>query len=404
MISISSRIRNSMLVLSLILCVFFAVLLFLQAYMIEDRLLLNQFDVEKQHFEKTGAYHKLDTPNSNIQIYLSLNSLPEFLPDTFKSQLVKHNGVREYYDDHHAVFVESGMLPESGQQYFLVYDVFDLLVVKNSKLKLFITISLVGVLAFSLAIVISNRLSRTTLLPLKRLSVALKKHDIDDAVIDLAKAFSDDEVGTLAKSLAIALKQAREAAKREFEFNQGVSHELRSPIQVARSTAELLELSASNAQHKYIQRFKRSAEEMNETVEAFLWLASDRRACVSDRSSITDLQVRVQEIASSRPNIYAVFTSEVSLKYEYPLPRHTLYMLVRSLMHNAISHGVSDEIHIKCSEGALVISNKIDPSSQASSGFEMGLAIVQRICNRFDCGLHVDKTKPDTFRVEIKFP
>ena len=50
-ISITSRIRNAMVGLTVVLCLFFTGLIFLLVYIIEDEVFLNQIKVEQAAFE-----------------------------------------------------------------------------------------------------------------------------------------------------------------------------------------------------------------------------------------------------------------------------------------------------------------------------------------------------------------
>ena len=396
-ISITSRVRNAMVGLTLGLCLLFAALIFLLVYVIEDQVFVNQVKVEQAMFEQIiedadpQEIRDWQPFNRNIQRIDSLDNLPNSLPAMALSSLAERRGVHEYFDDDNAMFIASLMLPNNAGRVYLVYDVKGLLVVRNTKRTLFFLIGGLTLIIALVAILLARQLTKSTLAPVSRLSHALQNNDLDHVVIELANEFSEDEIGVLAHELAQALEQVRKSAEREYQFNRGVSHELRSPIQVAQSAAELLHLIAGDADtqlSKPIARLQRSVVEMNEIAEAFLWLASDRVVEQSEMASTAALQKMLIAVQSGFHTHEIVVNTTPLAPHYYPLPSTVLSVVLRSLIRNAVVHGEPPTIVVDMHADRITVSNSINPAARENKGFGIGLSIVQRICDRFDCELN----------------
>jgi signal transduction histidine kinase len=304
------------------------------------------------------------------------------------------------------MFIASLRLPNDGASYYLIYDVKDLLVVRNTKRALFAMIGGLTLIITIVAVIVARRLTRATLAPVSRLSRALQNDDLDHVIIELASEFSEDEIGILTRELAKALERVRESAEREYQFNRGVSHELRSPIQVAQSATELLQLYADESDtriSKPIARLQRSVAEMNEIAEAFLWLASDREVEPSEMCSATALDNTLTAVQASLPNHQLVIKKPSSEPYYYPLPNTVLSVVIRSLVRNAAIHGDLSAIMVDMQSDRISVTNSVTMNADENKGFGIGLSIVQRICDRFACQLNTQQESDKRYSVSIVF-
>ena len=411
-ISITSRVRNAMVALVLVLCLLFTVLIFLMVYIIEDKVFVNQMLVEQAAFERViydadpQQIRDWQPLNANIKRIDSAHALPDSLPVESLKSVKESHGVHEYFDDHNAMFIASLMLPNNGASYYLVYDVKDLLAVRDSKEGLFILISILTLVIAGIAVMVARRLTKSTLAPVAHLTDALQDNDLDDVVIELAKQFSEDEVGVLTRELAQALERVRESAQREYEFNRGVSHELRSPIQVAQSTTELLHMVVGDGDtqlSKPIARLQRSVAEMNEVAEAFLWLASDRTVEQNEMCSVTGLQKTIATVQSTFLSNEVVINTTLLESFLYPMPSTVLSVVLRSLVRNAAIHSEQSTIVVDLKHDSITVSNLVNIMGKDSNGFGIGLSIVQCICDRFDCELATQMQSDNRYTSSIVF-
>lgn len=411
-ISITGRVRNAMVGLTLILCLLFTGLIFLLVYVIEDQVFVNQVKVEQVAFERIIAtadpqqIRSWQPANANIQRIDLAANLPASLPNAAVRNIVERPGVHEYFDDAHAMFIASLMRPNNGPAYFLVYDVNELLVVRSSARTLIFLIGALTLIITVVAVMLAQRLSKATLAPIARLSSALQNNDLDHVVIELANEFSEDEIGVLTRELAQALEQVRESAQREYEFNRGVSHELRSPIQVAQSASELLQIYVGEEDSKMskpVSRLQRAVTEMNEISEAFLWLASDRAVEQNERCSAAKLHATLRAVQSAFPAHKIIVNTLALDTIYYPLPSTVLSVVLRSLVRNAFIHGEVSPITVDLHADRVMVSNLVNLTSQEDKGFGIGLSIVQRICERFGCDLNTHLHNDNRYSSTIMF-
>ena len=411
-ISITSRIRNALVGLTLGLCALFAMFIFMLVYVIEDQLFVNQIKVEQAVFERVidagdqQLIRDWQPSNRNIRRVDSLASLSESLADNALSAIAERPGVHEYFDDDKALFIASLILPNNAGKYYLVYDVKDLLVVRNTKRALFYLIGGLTLIITLVAVLVARQLTKSTLAPVSRLSHALQNNDLDHVVIELANEFSEDEIGVLAHQLAQALEQVRNVAEREYQFNRGVSHELRSPIQVAQSATELLHLVAGDGDtqlNKPIARLQRSTAEMNEIAEAFLWLASDREVKQSEMCSLSALQKNLAALQAGFPTHEVVINTSPLAPLYYPLPSTVMAVVLRNLLRNAVVHGERSTIVVDIDPDNITISNSLASVAHEDNSFGIGLSIVQRICDRFDCELNSQLQDDNRYHSSLVF-
>ena len=409
-ISIRARFRNAMIGLSLALCAVFTFLLFMTVFTTEDRVFVNQLTAEKQLYER----HQTQSPgaawqptNRRFKLIESAETLPASLTLDYRERIAGETGIHEYFDDEHAYFVNHFKRSDNGQAVFLLYDVSDLLAVRGNKLPIFLTIIVLTLIVTAGAVFIAHRLVSRTLEPVRKLRDELQHGELDDVVIDLANQFSEDEIGVLTRELALALGRVRDAAQREYEFNRGVSHELRSPIQVARSATELLELHAQNEGGQladFVERLKRSVVEMNEIAEAFLWLASDRDVGPGDTCSVESVRETVATVQNMFPALDLGINTDLPPDFSFPLPQNVMAVIVRNLLRNAIDYGENQAIDINIRDRILAVKNATSQAAEDNRGFGIGLSIVQRICDRFDCELKTVHDPDGFYLASITFP
>ena len=411
-ISITSRVRNAMVGLVVVLSLLFTGLIFMLVYIIEDQVFVNQVKVEQRAFELIIAdadpqkIRDWQPLNRNIVRIDSAKDFPKSLPAKALASVVERRGVHEYFDDDNAMFIASLMRPNNSSSYYLVYDVKDLLVVRNTKRTLFALIGMLTAVIAAASVIFAGRLTKSTMAPVSRLSKALQNNDLDHVIIALANEFSQDEIGVLTRELAQALERVRESAEREYQFNRGVSHELRSPIQVAQSATELLQLYAAESDIKIskpLARLRRSVAEMNEIAEAFLWLASDRIVEQSELCSLVALQTSLAAVQSAFPTHEIVINTLSTKHFSYPLPSSVLSVVIRSLVRNSVIHGDLSPIMVEIHADRISVSNSVSMRTQQNKGFGIGLSIVQRICDRFGCELNTHLESDNRYISSITF-
>lgn len=411
-ISVSSRIRNAILGLALGLCLVFGGFMFLIMFIVEDEIFVKQIHAEQNDYEEflknrssKDSQQRWRPTNGNMRMLESISQLqaelPKDLPDEFLSLLLEHSGIYEYFDGQHALFISHQKY--HGKTGFLIYDVSKLLAVRGSKTTLFSLILIITLIAALLSIVIAHTLSKSTLAPIKTLINELQEHGFNSTVINQARQFSTDEIGILTHELALAIESQNTAAKREFEFNRGVSHELRSPIQVAQSTCELL--IAMNSENSAMQlnkplgRLQRATEEMSEIAHTFLILSNKHG--INHQGNCQRKQLKDLINNNERDNVIEIIDL-VDDSHNYPMDASMLRIILRHLIRNADTHGIEDSTSIEFNEYKISVNNTIMYDQTSSKGYGIGLNIVKALCERSNHSLLISNSD-GIFKADIVF-
>ena len=385
----------------------FGMLIFLLMYVIEDQIFINLLHAEQDHFnQQTSLQAESWQPeNRYMKLVVSKQNLPEELQNVVSQKL----GIYEFFKDNYAYFILHGkkQLSNNTQEssYYITFDVSELLAVRQGKTTLITTVVIFTLLVLLIAIWVAIRLAKKSLAPLKKLTDELQTQDLSELPQGFSKPFVGDEVGILAKQLEEAIKRSQSAAQREFEFNRGVSHELRSPIQVALSSVELLELTQPELKdNKATQRLKRSINQMEQISEAFLWLASQRSLEAENTNACIGLEKLITDYLQQYPNKTINLHNQLPEQLQLNIPKPVFIVIFDNLIRNAIQHGSEDEIQIKLNTDSIQIINSqlVDSSLDSQSshsktgGYGVGLMIVERICQRLNWEL-IMQTNNDSF-------
>jgi len=392
--SLASRIWWALVGVSVVLCFAFSCVIFFLVYVIEDTVFVNEMMVERTFFEKAvneGVDDDWVPSNRFMKIYNNVSDIPGEIDELmFK----RNNKAVEIFAGEQTAFLLRGTNKKTGQHYYLYYKVADVLAVRRNFHELFTLIGVVWVSVLSVAMFVAVRLVRTILSPLRKITDQLKDGHSHELPQKFSTNFSNDEVGILTRVLDDALARVHESANREFEFNRSVSHELRSPIQVAKSAVELLleNMKSSESVTKYpaIERLQRSIVEMQQIVEVFLWLASDKNVEEIEPSDVASIRKLVESLSlknSGRSIELKVLANEDTL---YSMPEHVLGLVISNLIRNAIAH--APESAIECVIGPNQIAVHDHGSFKegtSKQGFGVGLIIVHRVCDRFKWRLNL---------------
>jgi len=401
--SIAARIRRSLIALALGLGVVFAVICLLLVYITEDQVFINQIRLEQQRLEQTTPSQRRQWQplNREMRLYWQNRQLPPSLREAVGAR----TGIYEQFDHDTASFILHGELANDGDRYFLVYDVSELLAVRSGWSTYLTIIAIVIGLVVIAAMLVALYLARMTLKPLHRLSTQLQHTDHAELPSGFAADFAGDEIGTLAAALDAALSRERRSAEREFEFNQGVSHELRSPLQVAKNALELINRQPAAAEtfSQPLARLARAVQRMENITEAFLWLASDRTTI----DSMIDGASCMQKLIDDHRNLLDSHGAEVQIDADegvrYRLPAPVFSVLVGNLLRNALQHAAGAGIVCRLQPSLIEIEDQgRDGNDAQSGGYGIGLEIVRRIAERCGWTLNLNRQPHGGLRASLR--
>ncbi len=263
---------------------------------------------------------------------------------------------------------------------------------------------LCSIVIVMIAFVIGWAMSHRIIHPIRQLAyqiMAFKNQPGES--LDLSE-FGDDEIGVLARKLQHYHEQLQQLLLREKEFASNVSHELRTPVTSISLAAEVLatKKDLSDIDYARIQRIQRAVGEMSELIETFLVLAQIDNVS-SQYNDACQMESIVQKVIEQQRVWLGNKPIEVLVEENGPLEvsAHSgiLSVLVANLVRNAFRYTERGSIKVSITSNQLsvvdtgvgidaamqdqIFKGNIKINSGDTNRVGLGLAIVQRICERY---------------------
>lgn len=192
----------------------------------------------------------------------------------------------------------------------------------------------------------------------------------------------DEPVSEFAEILQLhaAVWRGRHAAvERERETLAFLAHELRTPLQSARTSLALLEAGA--AASPALQRLQRALSRLERAGNAVLWLSSETTQIGTSRTqAAAALPALIDELLPLAATRQQSFRSEIAPTLYWHAPWEVVETLLANLLLNAIQHGGEGEIVVVADSDRLTLRNP--PAAADAPGFGLGLDIAQRLAAR----------------------
>lgn len=206
------------------------------------------------------------------------------------------------------------------------------------------------------------------------------------------------------------------------EFSENASHELQTPLAIAKGKLELLaETPLNEEQYKYIEALERSVKKLSRLSESLSLLTR-----IENEEFENSHEINFSELISEGIQTFSEFIEFNNLTLETLITDNVIVnihpaladILWTNLLQNAIKHNVNNGfISIKLIPDALIISNSGNPTNtptsqffkrfrkadQNSTSIGLGLAIVDRIVRQSGLGISYEVNQSiHTVTVELK--
>lgn len=372
---------------ALVLLTGFAAMALLLMFMLEDSF------IDDRLRDVAGDVVQLDT--ARVPERFALHAL-ELAPAELREHMQgrRLGGIREFrLDDGRYVHALVGRTPNS-EDYLLVYDVSNQLRVNQAMARawpwLLAMAAVLCLVTWLLARAFVARISRQARAlvesiggagsGLKSLPQGLGAESLP-RLRALAESEPIAEFSELARLAADAWESRLHLLERERETLAFLGHELRTPLQSARTSLALLQDDRGNT--AAWQRLQRAQDRLVRASHSVLWLASETAPPLDTDCEVGPLlQALVEEfapLAATRQQTL-VLTGRAGLRW--PLPVEVAETVVANGLLNAIQHGGPGEIRMEASEDWLRIDNP-RPEQTLPSGFGLGLVLAGRLLARF---------------------
>lgn len=274
----------------------------------------------------------------------------------------------------------------SGQTFVLVYDVTsELTVSRRWGVGLLLACAVTGavlLIAFVLARAFVTRVAQ------RASSVVAEMNTTRDPEQLRALAARQDveEFQQLLLLHADAWEAELASVNREKQTLTQLAHELRTPLQSARTSLAILnddrmDPGAWERLHRAVARLARASS-------AVLWLSTERGAALeATRDVVPEIQALVDEFAPLADARQQRIQVDVAQPTRWTIPQEIADAIFGNLLMNAVQHGGPGVISVQIQSGAVTIANPKGPSG--GEGFGVGLGIVRRLVERASARLDV---------------
>ncbi|GMG87317.1 sensor histidine kinase [Biformimicrobium ophioploci] len=295
----------------------------------------------------------------------------------------------------------------------ILAEVSDYLVVRKIKGGMaYIQLIILAVIVLIVALVawfMAKRLIR----PIDQLHAVLTDVEGQELPVGFSSQFGNDEIGMFAKELDSALSRVQAFIKREQDFTRDVSHELRTPVAISQGAVSLLkDTRLDREQQELADRLELAQEQMQQCIDGLLALAREegfREENVRILPLLESAIVEHHQLLETRVDDETVkkdveLDLDVAPDVEFWCDVQAMRIILGNLIANAFAHTDSGTIRIVAGPDTLTISNTgtpIDPEllpdifqsgikGKQSSGYGIGLSLVQRLCERLGIDISIE--------------
>lgn len=394
--SLGQRIVWACVILALLCASLFSFFNVIFVYTVEDQFFRHQLmDEEKRQLQQPELVVPL---SAAMQILLSPQDFPadlqqQFEPNTRRTEYSGLEG-RHYH-------IRSFIHPSAKEPVWLVAEVSSQLVVRPIRDEMFLLYGISTLMMVLLAATLGFALARRATRPLTQLAELVQNNEFSPG---FASVFPANEIGVLADALEQNWLRVQAFIAREQAFSRDASHELRTPLAVIQSSCELLLAQQWPAeQHQRLEQIQHSSRQMNQLISTLLAMSREQHLGQTETIKLAVLlEQLVLDLSPLLEGKNIGLELQVAPDVQLQLNPVLLQMVLTNLLQNAFLHSAPGTIFISADSQQLQIQNPLHDEDQPteltalfakgrqSSGYGLGLGIVQRLCQqtRLDLRLH----------------
>ncbi|MCL1035884.1 HAMP domain-containing histidine kinase [Shewanella submarina] len=273
----------------------------------------------------------------------------------------------------------------------IVYDTSDVTIIQRALEDILLILGALLIPSILLTLWVARLTARHALKPFNQLSqLFLTTDQANQLSEDKLHAIKEADVREIAQQLHDALQQKSQLLEQQMTFNQGMAHELRTPLQVMQNSLELMQQSQPELKSApALLRLQKAINRMHRLSVGLLWITSGQtfEGRINTQTSIQAILTELQPLADAHSIAIQLHPEE---ELWLQMPEEVLELIVVNLFNNVISHGShSDALSlwdINIRSNGLVFSNPYGDSAaaaQTQGHFGLGLPLVGKLSERF---------------------
>lgn len=395
--SLGQRIIWACVILALLCAALFSFFNVVFVYTVEDQFFRHQLmDEEKRQLQQSQLVAPLA---AGMQIFQSPKDFPadlqqQFEPNTQRTEYSGEQG-RHYHirPFHH---------PSVKEPVWLVAEVSQQLVVRPIRDEMLLLYGISTLVMLLLAAALGFTLARRATRPLTQLAELVQKNQFSPG---FAQKFPANEIGVLADALEQNWLRVQAFIEREQAFSRDASHELRTPLAVIQTSCELLLNQQWPAeQQQRLEQIQHSSRQMNQLISTLLAMSREQHLGQTENIKLAGvLEQLVLNLSPLLDGNSIELELQVAPDLEVQLNPVLLQMVLTNLLQNAFLHSAAGTIFISADSQQLLIQNPVHDDDQPteltalfakgrqSSGYGLGLGIVQRLCQQTGLELQLER-------------
>lgn len=395
--SLGQRIIWACVILALLCAALFSFFNVVFVYTVEDQFFRHQLmDEEKRQLQQSQLVAPLA---AGMQIFQSPKDFPadlqqQFEPNTQRTEYSGEQG-RHYHirPFHH---------PSVKEPVWLVAEVSQQLVVRPIRDEMLLLYGISTLVMLLLAAALGFTLARCATRPLTQLAELVQKNQFSPG---FAQKFPANEIGVLADALEQNWLRVQAFIEREQAFSRDASHELRTPLAVIQTSCELLLNQQWPAeQQQRLEQIQHSSRQMNQLISTLLAMSREQHLGQTENIKLAGvLEQLVLNLSPLLDGNSIELELQVAPDLEVQLNPVLLQMVLTNLLQNAFLHSAAGTIFISADSQQLLIQNPVHDDDQPteltalfakgrqSSGYGLGLGIVQRLCQQTGLELQLER-------------
>ena len=401
--SLGQRMIWACVILALLCASLFSFFNVIFVYTVEDQFFRHQLmDEEKRQLQQPQLVAPL---SAAMQIFHSPKDFPADLQQQFEptTKRTEYSGLegRHYH-------IRSFSHPSVEEPIWLVAEVSSQLVVRPIRDEMFLLYGISTLMMVLLAAALGFALARRATRPLTQLAELVQKDQFSPG---FARAFPANEIGVLAEALEQNWLRVQAFIEREQAFSRDASHELRTPLAVIQSSCELLLAQISTQawpaeQQQRLEQIQHSSRQMNQLISTLLAMSREQHLGQTETIKLAGLLEQLAlNLSPLLDGKHIELELQVAPDLQVQLNPVLLQMVLTNLLQNAFLHSAAGTIYISANSEQLLIRNPLQDDDhpteltalfakgRQSSGYGLGLGIVQRLCQQAGLELQLDRSQ-----------